>query len=330
MHQVINFRSLRALSFSLALLGSCNALASTNTAKPTGSVFAVVNGFEVPRAVYIQAVRNEIRSKYYHGKVSDDQYKKLLEEVSQRLIDNVLLMLEAERQGLIVESIMIDNKVLAYSNQLKHLPKDESKRMMMRFRKQLESREKIRMLEMNVRDQVQVSESMAVQFYNLNPNLFLVPLKRKVSLILIEVAPNSLSPKWNEAESLLKQIRERIVNKESFSEIAKAYSDDETASKGGDMGFLHEGMLSEEVELVLKSLKEKEISHPIRLLEGFALVRLEDIKESTIMPYQTQVKKVHRILSSKLADEAWSKFIKELRVGASIVESNLVSKMLNR
>ncbi|GKT12733.1 MAG: hypothetical protein ISEC1_P1713 [Thiomicrorhabdus sp.] len=330
----------KALLICLGLLGVFNELlASTEAGVANGAttesgavnrVFATVNGFEIPRQVFVQTVRSEIRSKYYHGRVSDVAYKQLLHEVSQRLIDNALLMLEAEKRGINPSAEKVDKDMFTLLSKFNSLPEDVRDQAMMSIRQQLESRERIKILEVSVRDKVNITESMARQYYDQNSELFVVPLERKLSLILIKVSPNSLSAKWSEAKDHISDLRERILNGESFSVIAKRYSDDETADIGGDMGFLHEGVLSEEVEVILRSLKKGELSEPIRILEGYVLVRLEAVKKSFKKPYTSQKERAHRLLSSKLKDEAWNKFVKHLRQNALIIQSELLAEMMQR
>lgn len=95
--------------------------------------------------------------------------------------------------------------------------------------------------------------------------------------ILIDSKKHKESP----AKAKIDSIYDRIMNGESFEELAKKYSDDiKSGVEGGKLGtvFLHD--LVEEFREKLSSMKEGEISEPFKTVYGYHIVYLEDIIEN--------------------------------------------------
>ncbi|VAW45971.1 hypothetical protein MNBD_GAMMA03-1856 [hydrothermal vent metagenome] len=296
------------------------ALASTSSEKEK-KLFAVVDGYEITEAIYLTALQTESKRRYFHGRLTEERLAELKKDVARNLIDQVLLIHEAERQGLKPDSDKIDLALEQFDKryaQDKAWQKDR-KRMLPVLRKQFESRELTALLEKKTRSDFILNEALKKKFYKKNPGLFIFPERKKVSIILIRVSPSALSKEWSEAQELLATIAERIAAGESFSELAKEYSDDETASQGGSMGYQHKGMLHSDVENVLDELAVGGLSEPIRLLQGYILVRLEGVIPAQPINYEDAKEQVVQLLSRKLSDERWKKLLIDLRSDANIV-----------
>jgi len=85
--------------------------------------------------------------------------------------------------------------------------------------------------------------------------------------ILLRVEKGAVSDSATVRE--LRNLRERIVKGESFSDLAKKYSEDEeTKGVGGDLGDLTADQLTGDFASVVNGLKEGEISQPHRVTLG--------------------------------------------------------------
>lgn len=300
------------------LLSSFEVLSSSVGGK---KLFAVVDGYEITEAVYLSALQAEAKKRYYHGRLTDERLAELKRDVAQDLIDQVLLIHEAERLGLKpdAEKIALDVEVFDQRYKEDKAWLADRERVLPLLRKQFESRELVRLLEEKTRSDFVLTEEDKKSFYKENPSLFVFPERKRVSLILKKVAPSALSSEWQEAEVLLATLGERILSGESFSVLAKEYSDDETASQGGDMGYQHKGMLHSDVEKVLNELKVGELSSPIRLLQGYVLVRVEDIVPAQQISYEDAKEQVAQLLFRKTSDFRWTSFLDKLRNNAVVV-----------
>ncbi len=307
------------LIFSLTLALFFVQTVSASEAKQ--KLFAIVDGYEITESVYLRALQTEAKKRYYHGRITEERLAELEREVAQNLIDQVLLIHEAEKIGLTPDKGKIDAMLEAFDQRYTDDEQWQKDRdvALPALRKQFESKALVEMIEKRVREDITLTESMKQAFYNENPDLFLLPERRKVSLILVKVSPSALSKTWQEAKVLLEELSARILAGESFSALAQKYSDDQTASQGGDMGYQHKGMLHSDVEKVLDDLTVGELSQPIRLLQGYALVRLEHVLPAKKISYQASEEQVTALLFKKRSDKKWDDFLKKIRNNASVL-----------
>lgn len=300
------------------LLSSGSALSSE---KGGAKLFATVDGYEISEVVYLSALQAEAKKRYYHGRITEERLSELKEDVARDLIDQVLLIHEAERLGLVPDVKKVE---LALEQFDQRYAGDEvwladRERALSILRKQFESRELISLLEKKTRSDFVLTEEGKKAFYKNNLALFVVPERRKVSLILKKVSPSSLSEQWKEAEDLLASLAKRVSLGESFATLAKEYSDDKTASQGGNMGQQHKGMLHSDVEKVLDALEVGELSAPIQLLQGYVLVRKEGVIPAQQIRYEDAKVQVNQLLLREESDLRWAALLKKLRNNAVVV-----------
>lgn len=75
------------------------------------------------------------------------------------------------------------------------------------------------------------------------------------------------------ARQRLEQIRQRIVQGgESFSDLAKRFSNDSSAPQGGELGWLNPGETVPPFEKAMNALKEGEVSPPVQSQFGWHLI----------------------------------------------------------
>jgi peptidyl-prolyl cis-trans isomerase SurA len=115
-----------------------------------------------------------------------------------------------------------------------------------------------------------------------------------------------------DAKNRLLQLKERLDNKASFTELARLHSEDGSASKGGDLGWLSPGETVPEFERAMNALKPGELSAPIRSPFGWHLIqvlerRTEDVgkEQQTLMARQE--------IRARKADEAYENWLRQLR-----------------
>jgi len=95
----------------------------------------------------------------------------------------------------------------------------------------------------------------------------------------ILMLPNALIDD-NEATTRLETIKQRIENGESFSDLAKATSDDKgSAAEGGDLGWRSPGQLIPVFENEMNRLEIGKISAPFRSQYGLHIVQVLDRRE---------------------------------------------------
>jgi peptidyl-prolyl cis-trans isomerase D len=97
------------------------------------------------------------------------------------------------------------------------------------------------------------------------------------------------------AKKKITALRERIEQGEDFAEVAKEYSEDPgSAEAGGDLGYFGKGIMDPAFEKTAFSLKEGEVSQPVRSSFGFHLIKVTGIKPSSVKSFEEARSDVER------------------------------------
>jgi peptidyl-prolyl cis-trans isomerase SurA len=115
-----------------------------------------------------------------------------------------------------------------------------------------------------------------------------------------------------EARQRLRGLRDRLAAGTDFAELAKAHSEDASASKGGDLGWIAAGDTVPEFEKVMNSLKDGEVSEPTQTPFGWHLVQV--IERRSDEPSIDRKKIAARqTIRQRKADEAYQDWTRQMR-----------------
>ena len=123
-------------------------------------------------------------------------------------------------------------------------------------------------------------------------------------------APLRLSE--SEAKAKIERIKDRLDTGANFVDQAKLNSEDASASKGGDLGWINPGDTVPELEQAMNKLKINEISAPVRSPFGWHLIVVEERRTQDI----TQERKrdlARQAIRARKADEQFSEFTRQVR-----------------
>jgi len=128
----------------------------------------------------------------------------------------------------------------------------------------------------------------------------------------ILIRPNELLSQ-EQARRRLVDLKERIVNKAAdFTDLARAQSNDGSASRGGDLGWVYPGDTVPEFEKAMNELKTGELSEPVQTQFGWHLIQVMERRTEDMS--QIRVRQVARqALRERKADEAYQEWLRQLR-----------------
>jgi len=115
-----------------------------------------------------------------------------------------------------------------------------------------------------------------------------------------------------DAKRKLVNLRERIVNGVSFTELARLNSDDSSASRGGDLGWVYPGDTVPEFERVFVELKPMEVSQPVKTPFGWHLIQVIE-RRTTDMSSERRRIEARKALLERKGDEAYQEWLRQLR-----------------
>ena len=116
-----------------------------------------------------------------------------------------------------------------------------------------------------------------------------------------------------DAKRKLVQLRERIVNGAAdFADLARQHSDDGSASRGGDLGWLYPGDTVPEFERSFRELKPMEISEPIKSSFGWHLMQVIERRVADVSSDRKRLD-ARRVLRDRKSDEAYQDWLRQMR-----------------
>lgn len=140
----------------------------------------------------------------------------------------------------------------------------------------------IQRMQSELTSDMKVTPAEVKKFFKAIPTDSLPYFSTEVSVAQLVVQPEPGKSQKDKVRYLLEDIRERIINGESFEALAKQYSQDPgSASRGGRLGFYSRGELAPEYEAASLSMSPGEISEPIESQFGFHVIRLEEKRGNT-------------------------------------------------
>lgn len=121
----------------------------------------------------------------------------------------------------------------------------------------------------------------------------------------------------SDAESRLLGLRERIVNGESFEDLARANSADLSAAKGGDLGWLNQGDTVPEFQRAMNDLAPGEISGPVQSPFGWHLIQVVERRMQDLSDERKRTV-ARNALRTRKADEAYNDWLRRIRDSAYV------------
>lgn len=116
-----------------------------------------------------------------------------------------------------------------------------------------------------------------------------------------------------EARRKLVELRERLANGAAkFEDLARLYSNDGSASKGGDLGWIYPGDTVPEFERAMNSLQPGEVSQPVESPFGYHLIEVLERKTEEVSRERQRLIARQTLREQKL-EEAYEDWLRQLR-----------------
>jgi len=167
------------------------------------------------------------------------------------------------------------------------------------------------LLEEALREKGEVSEGEIQRYYKENQALFMEPQEIKIRHIVVNTEP------------ALKEVVTKLSQGESFEKLATTYNIGKFKEDGGDLGYIRRGQLappfSQFEEAAFSLRKRGEISDVVSTPYGYHIIRLEDMRGSTLRPLNQVKERIRFYLQPKKKQEAYLAYVKETRSKSKIL-----------
>ncbi len=115
-----------------------------------------------------------------------------------------------------------------------------------------------------------------------------------------------------EARHKIEGLRQRISHGERFAELARLFSQDGSASKGGDLGWIYPGDTVPEFERAMNQLAPGELSQPVQSPFGYHLIEVLERRVQDVSSERQRVA-ARQTLRERKRDEAYQDWLRQAR-----------------
>lgn len=251
--------------------------------------------------------------------------KQLIENTLNAIIEEKLQLQEAKKSGLEVNDETIENafKDIRKRNNITESQMEEMLKQEGRSLEQYKEviREQIlvtKVVQFYIGKSGNVSNRQIKKYYFENQKDYWEsrqPFVRHILFIVDkDAAPEKKKLKRVKANEILRQIRAG----KDFYKMAKKYSEDVSASSGGEVGLLKKGHLVREFEEVAFRLKPGEVSDVVESRYGYHIIKVDRVIPGRTKPLNEVKEKIERILQFQNKKQKYQKWMDELKKDAMI------------
>jgi peptidyl-prolyl cis-trans isomerase SurA len=116
----------------------------------------------------------------------------------------------------------------------------------------------------------------------------------------------------NEARTRLAELKDRIEHGADFADLARLHSNDASAVRGGDLGWLSPGDTVPEFERAIRPLKPSQVSDPFKSAFGWHIVQVLERREHD-MSKDRQRMTARQAIRARKSDEQWAEWVRQQR-----------------
>lgn len=252
--------------------------------------------------------------------LSEDERRKIFnekqEEYLESLIDIKLQVQEARSMGLTVsedeisdaingikQKYSMDDAVFAASLKKQGYAFDDYKK---RLGDQILVSKVVNKL---INSKILVTDAEVNDYLSENKNISGTPDTYRIGQIFFKNPGNGESKQKIEKKAVI--VVDALKRGEKFDDLARTYSEDASASSGGDLGIIKAEYLGQEFRSVLEGMKQGEISKPFWTNQGLHIVKLDEkIVRKDRVDFDREVRK---ILFEKKFTQRYETWMRELR-----------------
>lgn len=115
-----------------------------------------------------------------------------------------------------------------------------------------------------------------------------------------------------DALNRLSDLKDRVENGADFTELARLHSDDASAARGGDLGWISPGDTVPEFEQAMRRLEPGQVSAPFKSAFGWHIVQVLE-RRTQDMSKDRQRLNARQAIRARKADEQWQEWVRQQR-----------------
>lgn len=270
-----------AATISLVALVGCQGSATPGgsaSGKKEGQVMAEVNGGSITTGDFERELKN--LPEYLKAMAETPQGRK---EMLDTMVIRELILQQAAKDGL--------DKGAEIEDKLQDLKKRLIVESFLKKKVEIESK---------------VSDEDMKKFYEQNKEKFKAGEQIHASHILVKT------------EKEAKDVQAQLKAGGNFEELAKKFSADSSAAKGGDLGWFGKGSMVPAFEKAALALKEGQVSDIVKSDFGFHIIKLTGKRPAGVRPFEEVKEQIKGAIMPTKQQEVFQKIKEELKKSAKI------------
>lgn len=116
----------------------------------------------------------------------------------------------------------------------------------------------------------------------------------------------------NDAKNRLNDLKDRIEHGTDFTELARLHSDDSSAARGGDLGWITPGDVVPEFERAMDALKLGQVSEPFKSPFGWHIVQVLERRDQD-MSKDRQKLAARQAIRLRKSEDQWQEWVRQQR-----------------
>lgn len=284
-----------------------------------GEVLAMVNGDTIQSKdlqvlAYLSMMGTDsLKSRTFNNMLLD------------QLIDRAVFVNEAKAAGLAAPDSVVDQLMSQFTQ---YFTGDLGNELDSIGLKPVDFRKAIQrdlMIRAYVREKIEptitVSDADCRAFFDEHEQEFVGVDSVRASHIILMYSPDADQKERDDRKKLIESLRERALKGENFAAMAKMYSQDNSAERGGDLGYFARGTMVKEFEDVAFGLKKGQFSKVFETQFGLHLVKVTDKKPAAPPNYELAKPRIETMLKQRALGTELQNRLKRNREAAIIVRN---------
>jgi peptidyl-prolyl cis-trans isomerase SurA len=116
----------------------------------------------------------------------------------------------------------------------------------------------------------------------------------------------------SDARHRLEELKDRVEHGADFGELARLHSDDTTAAKGGDLGWVSPGDTVPDFERAMDAAKPGAVTDPFKSPFGWHIVQVLERRQQDMSQDRQRVS-ARQAIRSRKSDEQWQEWVRQQR-----------------
>jgi peptidyl-prolyl cis-trans isomerase C len=290
-------------------------------AKPVPAVLPEViadcNGDKIARAEFEKAVKAvEQRAG---GSVPPEKRDELYRGVLDDLVAYRLLKQEVVARQMTASDAEVDARIGAFKQQM---GSEANFRAALQAQQLTEAKLREdaktdilvnKLLEQEVTQKLLVKPSDIATFYEKNPDRFQQSESVRAAHILVLVPQDADEKTRAAAKARAEAALKAAKAGQDFAQLAKRYSNDASAQRGGDLGFIPKGQMVPAFEAAAFALEPGQVSDLVETQFGYHVIKALEKRPARVVPFVEAAAQIEQFLQQQQRQEKSKALVEQLK-----------------